>query len=132
MEKIVKAYCFPEMERARLMVTQNRIQLNKFGVNWLNSKYVQLVIKEDRKQMLLLITGVDGRSPMAFKCGITLTLQDRESLSKIRPDQIANGNIKQINYYGQLQITKDGKHALIFTVNRPLNKFRGLRKQAID
>ena len=102
MEKIVKAYCFPEMERARLMVTQNQIQLNKFGVNWLNSKYVQLSIKEDRKQVLLLITGADGRSPMAFKCGITLTLQDRESLSKIRPDQIANGNIKQIKYYGQL------------------------------
>lgn len=118
MEKIVKAYCFPEMERARLMVTQNQIQLNKFGVNWLNSKYVQLSIKEDRKQVLLLITGADGRSPMAFKCGITLTLQDRESLSKIRPDQIANGNIKQIKYYGQLQITKEDKHALIFTLKK--------------
>lgn len=116
MEKIVKAYCFPEMEQARLMVTQNQIQLNKFGVNWLNSKYVQLSIKEDHKQVLLLIVGADGRSPMAFKCGITLTLQDHESLSKIRPDRIANGNIKQIKYYGQLQITKDGKHALIFTL----------------
>ena len=116
MEKIVNAYCFPEMEQARLQVTQNRIQLNKFGVNWLNSKYVQLSIKEDRKQVLLLIIGADGRSPMAFKCGITLTLQDRESLSKIRPDKITNGNLKQINYYGQLQITKDGKHALIFTL----------------
>ena len=49
MEKIVKAYRFPEMERARLMVTQNQIQLNKFGINWLNSKYVQLSIKEDCK-----------------------------------------------------------------------------------
>lgn len=116
MEKIVKAYCFPEMEQARLMVTQNRIQLNKFGVNWLNSKYVQLSIKEDRKQVLLLITSADGRSPKAFKCSLTLTLQDHESLSKIRPDQISNGNLKQINYYGQLQITKDGKHALIFTL----------------
>lgn len=116
MEKIINAYCFPEMEQARLLVTQNRIQLNKFGVNWLNSKYVQLLIKEDRKQVLLLIIGADGRSPMAFKCGSTLTLQDRESLSKIRPDQIANGHIQQINYYGQLQITKDGKHALIFTL----------------
>lgn len=118
MEKIVKAYRFPEMERARLMVTQNQIQLNKFGVNWLNSKYVQLSIKEDRKQMLLLIIGADGRSPMSFKCGTTLTLQDRESLSKIRPDQIANGNLKQIKYYGRLQITKDGKHALIFTLKQ--------------
>lgn len=116
MEKIVNAYCLPEMEQARLMVTQNRIQVNKFGVNWLNSKYVQLLIKEDRKQMLLLIIGADGRSPMAFKCGITLNLQDRESLSKIRPDKIVNGNIKQLTYYGQLQITKDGKHALIFTL----------------
>lgn len=116
MEKIVKAYCFPEMEQARLLVTQNRIQLNKFGVNWLNSKYVQLSIKKDRKQVLLLIIGADGRSPTAFKCGITLTLQDRESLSKIRSDKITNGNLKQINYYGQLQITKDGKHALIFTL----------------
>ena len=42
MEKIIKAYCFPEMKQARLMVTQKRIQLNKFGVSWLNSKYVQL------------------------------------------------------------------------------------------
>ena len=118
MEKIVKAYRFPEMERARLMVTQNQIQLNKFGVNWLNSKYVQLAIKEDRKKVLLLIIGADGRSPMAFKCGITLTLQDRESLNKIRPDKITNGNLKQINYYGQLQITKEGKHALIFTLKK--------------
>lgn len=118
MEKIVKTYCFPEMEQARLMVTQNQIQLNKFGVNWLNSKYVQLSIKEDRKQVLLLIIGADGRNPMTFKCGITLTLQDRESLSKIRPDKIANGTIKQINYYGQLQITKEGKHALIFTLKK--------------
>lgn len=118
MEKIVKAYCFPEMEQALLMVTRNQIQLNKFGVNWLNSKYVQLSIKEDRKQVLLLIIGADGRSPMSFECGITLTLQDRESLSKIRPDQIANGNIKEIKYHGQLQITKDGKHALIFTLKK--------------
>lgn len=118
MEKIVKTYCFPEMERARLMVTRNQIQLNKFGVNWLNSKYVQLSIKEDRKQVLLLIIGADGRSPMSFECGITLTLQNRESLSKIRPDRIANGNIKEIKYYGQLQITKDGKHALIFTLKK--------------
>ena len=114
MEKIVKAYCFPEMEQARLMVTQNQIQLNKFGVNWLSSKYVQLSIKEDRKQALLLIIGADGRNPMSFKCSTTLTLRDRESLSKIRPDQIANGKLKQIKYYGQLQVTKDGKHALIF------------------
>ena len=118
MEKIVKAYRFPKMEQARLMVTQNQIQLNKFGVNWLNSKYVQLAIKEDRKQMLLLIIGADGRSPLSFECGITLTLQDHESLSKIRPDQIANGNIKKIKYYGQLQITKEGKHALIFTLKK--------------
>lgn len=118
MEKIIKAYCFPEMEQARLMVTQNQIQLNKFGVNWLNSKYVQLSIKEDHKQALLLIIGADGRSPMSFKCGTTLTLQDHESLSKIRPDRILNGNIKQINYYGQLQITKDGRHALIFTLKK--------------
>lgn len=46
MEKIVKAYCFPQMEQARLVVTQNQIQVNKFGVNWLNSKYVQLSIKK--------------------------------------------------------------------------------------
>lgn len=118
MEKIVKAYCFPEMKQARLMVTRNQIQLNKFGINWLNSKYVQLSIKEDRKQVLLLIVGADGRSPMAFKCGITLTLQDHESLSKIRPDQITNGNIKQITYYGQLQITKEGRHALIFILKK--------------
>lgn len=116
MEKIVKAYCFPEMEQARLTVTQKQIQLNKFGVNWLDSKYVQLSLKEDRKQVLLLIIGADGRSPMTFKCGITLTLQDHESLSKIRPNQIANGNLKQINYYGQLQITKEGRHTLIFTL----------------
>ena len=40
MEKIVEAYCFPQMEQAQLVVTQKQIQLNKFGVNWLNSKYV--------------------------------------------------------------------------------------------
>lgn len=116
MEKIVKAYCFPQMEQARLVVTQNQIQLNKFGVNWLNSKYVQLSIKEDRKQVLLLIIGADGRSPMSFKCGTTLTLQDHESLSKIKPDKVANGSVKQVKYYGHLQITEDGKHALIFTL----------------
>lgn len=98
--------------------SQKKRWLNKFGVNWLNSKYVQLSIKEDRKQMLLLIIGADGRNPMTFKCGTTLTLQDRESLSKIRPEQITNGNIKQIKYYGQLQITKEGKHALIFTLKK--------------
>ena len=118
MEKIVKAYCFPEMERARLVVTRNQIQLNKFGVNWLNSKYVQLAIKEDHKKVLLLIIGADGRNPMSFKCGTTLTPQDRESLSKLKPDQIANGNLKQIKYYGQLQITKKGRHALIFTLKK--------------
>lgn len=118
MEKIVKAYCFPEMEQARLMVTQKQIQLNKFGVEWLNSEYIRLLIKEDRKQVLLLIIAADGRSPMAFKCGTTLTLQDHESLSKIRPDQITNGNKKQIKYYGQFEITKDGKHALIFTLKK--------------
>lgn len=75
-------------------------------------------IKEDHKQVLLMIIGADGRSPMTFKCGNTLTLQDRESLSKIRPDQIKNGNIKKIKYYGQLQITKDGKHALTFTLKK--------------
>lgn len=118
MEKIVKAYCFPQMEQAWLVVTQKQIQLNKFGVNWLHSKYVQLSIKEDRKQMLLLIIGADGRSPMSFKCGTTLTLQDRESLSKIKSDKVADGSIKKAKYYGQLQITKDGKHALIFTLKK--------------
>ena len=114
MEKIVEAYCFPQMEQAQLVVTQDQIQLNKFGVNWLNSKYVKLSIKEDHKQVLLLIIGADGRSPMSFKCGTTLTLQDRESLSKIKPDKVADSSIKKAKYYGQLQITKDGKHALIF------------------
>lgn len=116
MEKIVKAYCFPQMEQARLVVTQDHIQLNKFGVNWLNSKYVQLSIKEDHKQVLLLIIGADGRSPMSFECSNTLTLQDHESLSKIKPDNVANGSVKQAKYYGHLQITKDDKHALIFTL----------------
>lgn len=118
MEKIVKAYCFPQMKQARLVVTQTQIQLNKFGVNWLNSKYVQLSIKEDHRQVLLLIIGADGRSPMSFKCGTTLTLQDRESLSKIKPDKVANGSVKQVKYYGHLQITKDSKHALIFILKK--------------
>lgn len=118
MEKIVKAYCFPEMEQIRLTVEQNRIQLNKFGVSWLNSKYVELSIKEDRKRVLLLIMGADGRSPMAFKCSTILTLRDHESLSKIKPDRVANGSVKRVNYYGQLQITKAGKHALIFSLKK--------------
>lgn len=118
MEKIVKAYCFPQMKQARLVVTQNQIQLNKFGAKWLNSKYVQLSIKEDHKQVLLLIIGADGRSPMSLECGTTLTLQDHESLSKIKPDKVANGSVKEAKYYGQLQITKDGKHALIFILKK--------------
>lgn len=118
MEKIVKAYCFPQMKQAWLVVTQNQIQLNKFGVNWLNSKYVQLSIKEDRKQVLLLIVGADGRNPMSFKCGTTLTLQDQESLSKIKPNKVANGSVKEAKYYGELQITKDSKHALIFILKK--------------
>ena len=80
------------------------------------SKYVQLSIKEDHKQVLLLIIGADGRSPMSFKCGTTLTLQDHESLSKIKPDKVANASVKQAKYHGYLQITKGGKHALIFTL----------------
>lgn len=118
MEKIVKAYCFPQMEQARLVVTKDQIQLNKFGAKWLNSKYVQLSIKEDHKQVLLLIIGADGRSPMSLECGTTLTLQDHESLSKIKPDKVANGSVKQAKYHGHLQITKDGKHALIFTLKK--------------
>lgn len=80
------------------MVTQNQIQLNKFGVNWLNSKYVQLSINEDRKQMLLLMIGADSRSSMSFKCDITLTLQDHESLSKIRSDAIIYRRGKRIAF----------------------------------